>query len=790
MRTQVNRIALTLALLGLITPASVRADPVKAEARTIDGKVLLTFTAEVRPTDPFHDANAVGASAASIKGFQRGDTFYVVIRGTLTPGYHTYPLTRRSEDQLEPALSTLKYPNNPGLVPLFPVEESEAKFVDTKIQGIWLEFDQSFTWTQEVFIQPDAKPGTTAFNVTARTQICDDKGCTWLDTPISVPVTILDEPAMVPSPAVQKRLEMKTPPAPAVLPVPATPVPAAPDGSEPTPSELGQAGFDTSGLVSFVLQGMFWGLVSLITPCVFPMIPITVSFFLKQSESNKHSALKLATVYTLTVVIVLTIAAVALLSVFRWLSVHWVMNAFIGGLFIFFALSLFGMYDIEVPSILVAVAAALGVSLVYRLATQDWGAPWSERGPALLLNVGLAIGAVALAWLYRSGYLSQLADVTSSRESQGGIVGTIFMALTFTIISFACVAPFLGGFGGTAASSGMTVWHRLAGGFAFAATFAAPFFLLALFPSMLKSLPKSGSWMNSVKVVMGFLEVAAALKFFRQAEVAFHTPIFFTYDFVMATYVALCLLCGLYLIGVYNLHHDKAVKDISVSGLILAFLFFGLGFYLMPAMFKTYNARGERTFPSGVVFAWIDSFMLPDTSVEPPPLQLASPGGVAAHREVWLANLRKGLAEAKETGKNVFVDFTGVTCTNCKINERSVFPKPAVRNLFEKYVLVQLYTDRIPETFYSAGDQPGNASNSGVDAQKNLAFQREVFNTEQLPLYVVLRPVPAPGAEGAGAFQGAEWLPERGFQEIGRYFEGKINDEAAFIAFLEKFAKK
>src|SRR5947207_4277229 len=208
----------------------------------------------------------------------------------------------------------------------------------------------------------------------------------------------------------------------------------------------------------------------------------------------------MALVYCATIIVVLTVAAVLLLSVFRWLSINPIMNYALGGLFVFFALSLFGMYEIKLPS--------------------------------------------------------SLARFTSAREGQGGVVGTIFMALTFTIISFACVAPFLGGFGGTAAAA-RPLWHNLLGGFAFAATFAAPFFVLALFPALLKAMHKSGSWLNSVKVVMGFLELAAALVFFRTAEVrSASTAGFFTYDFVLSMYVAISIRCGLYLLNVYRLPHD------------------------------------------------------------------------------------------------------------------------------------------------------------------------------------------------------------------------------------------
>src|ERR1700735_5471796 len=172
-------------------------------------------------------------------------------------------------------------------------------------------------------------------------------------------------------------------------------------------------------LWGFILAGIFWGAISLVTPCVFPMIPITVSFFLKQSEKKHHRPLLMASVYCATIVIVLALAALLLLNTFRWLSINPILNFAMGGLFVFFALSLFGMYEIELPS--------------------------------------------------------GLARFTAAREGKGGFIGTLFMALTFTIISFACVAPFLGGFGGTAASSGLTWTHRILGGLAFSITFASPF---------------------------------------------------------------------------------------------------------------------------------------------------------------------------------------------------------------------------------------------------------------------------------------------------------------------------
>jgi thiol:disulfide interchange protein DsbD len=261
----------------------------------------------------------------------------------------------------------------------------------------------------------------------------------------------------------------------------------------------------------------------------------------------------------------------------------------LGGLFIFFALSLFGMYEIRLPS----------------------------------------------------GF----ANFTSARGGQGGVIGTVFMALTFTIISFTCIAPFYGGFIGlTASAQTAGDWLQLLlGVLAFSATFASPFFLLALFPSLLRSLPKSGSWMNTVKVVMGFLELAAGLKFLRAGELYLSdTAEVLSYDLVLGVYIALCALCGLYLLKIFRLPHDHEVEpQLGVGRLAWSIAFLSLGLYLTPGLFKT--ASGPQR-PGGMVFAWVDSFLLRE-----------------AEGLTWQGNLQKGLQEAEKQGKLVFVDFTGKT---------------------------------------------------------------------------------------------------------------------------------
>ena len=475
-------------------------------------------------------------------------------------------------------------PTVKGVVPLWPVQETDPKpgFENGSTR---LASNTTLLLARTRFSRRSRRqPGTIALPILLKSQVCDDKQhCDFVATDLKAEIEISADDAVPMSEEIKARWMRKnptrsswnrrhtakseaTPEAPKAAPTTATVIPTSLISGT---AEQYKASMDSivaklvrkdqdmnTDLLGFILAGIFWGAVSLITPCVFPMIPITVSFFLKQSEKEHHKPVTMALVYSATIVIVLTLAAAFMLSAFRWLSINPIMNYGLGALFVFFALSLFGMYDIELPS--------------------------------------------------------GLARFTSSKEGKGGMVGTIFMALTFTIISFACVAPFLGGFGGTAATSPRPMWHNILGGLAFAITFASPFFFLALFPTLLRKMPKSGSWLNSVKVVMGFLELAAALKFFRAAELAqFATASIFSFDFVLSIWIAICFLCGLYLLGIYRLPHDSPAEHIRVPSLVFAAAFLGLGLYLTPALFKV-NANGESGRPDGVVYAWVDSFVLPD----------------------------------------------------------------------------------------------------------------------------------------------------------------------------------
>ncbi len=647
---------------AVVEPKPPVAEPAKQPSRSSQVLKVISFQVAVEPPEA-----------------RPGQVVKLIIAGTPKEEYHTYSFTKKTKKQFGKFVSVLSIKETPAFKALWPVIESEPVATQEETGDVFLEHEKTFTLKQDILIDPKAPTGLLAIPLSIDLQVCDKNQCIPGVIERTAEVQVKGTPVAL-TPDIEKRLLEKPPEVEVVSPVPTV--------------FRGSAG---SGLLAFLLTGVFWGAVSLITPCVFPMIPITVSFFLKQSEKEHHRPITMAFVYCATIVVVLTIAAVALLSVFRALSVNPIMNFVIGGLFIFFSLSLFGMYDIELPS--------------------------------------------------------GLARFTSAREGKGGLLGTMFMALTFTIISFACVAPFLGGFGGTASNSNLTLTHRIFGGLAFAVTFASPFFILALFPTLLKKMPKSGAWLNTVKVVMGFLELAAAFKFLRTGElVVLAQPSIFTYDLVLGLYVALSLLCGLYLLGVYRLPHDSPVDNLSVPRMLFSLAFLCLAFYLAPALFK--GDKGQNQRPGGDVFAWLDSFLLPEDTESDLP---------------WTGDFQKGLAQAQASRKLVFVDFTGKSCTNCKLNERSVFSQPDFKSMLEKYELVQLYTDVVPNRFYPLMERVkfgSSTSRQHADALRNLELEREKFGTESLPLYVILEP-----------------LPNGKYREVGRQ-EGRITDQAEFMKFL------
>ena len=393
-----------------------------------------------------------------------------------------------------------------------------------------------------------------------------------------------------------------------------------------------------NNISSFLILAMSMGFLALLTPCVFPMIPITISFFMHRSENTNSSPVKSATVYMLGIVLTFTFLGMMLAILLgasgaNQLAANPIVNMFIAFLFIYFAMSLFGFYEIEIPE--------------------------------------------------------SLRRLSLQKENSEGYVGILFMALTFTLTSFTCTVQFMGLIL-VAASQGEWFWPII-GMLIFSLAFAFPFFFLALFPHYLTKLPQSGGWLNSVKVVMGFLELAAAFKFISNTDLVWNWNIF-TYEVVLYLWALIMLFTGLYIFGLIKFKNDSPVTfSIQRSLFALAFIFFG-----------TYLAAGNHGYD---INGNIKSYL--------PPKKYQS-------NLVWNNNLDDAFIIAKEQNKNIFIDFTGVTCTNCRWMETNIFSINSVEELMSEYVLVSLYTD------------------AGEGYLEKREYQINRFETAALPYYVIL----------------------------------------------------
>ena len=393
------------------------------------------------------------------------------------------------------------------------------------------------------------------------------------------------------------------------------------------------------GLFSFILFAIGMGFLALLTPCVFPMIPITVSYFTKEGEKEDNNPIFSASLYALGIIVIFTTLGLLLsftlgasgagdLAANPWI------NIFIASLFIYLAFSLFGYYEIQTPSF--------------------------------------------------------LRQFSINQENRGGIIGILFMSLTFTLTSFTCTVAFVGALLATA-SQGAIFWPII-GMLSFSLAFASPFFLLALFPQYLSKLPKSGGWLNSVKVIMGFLEIAAAFKFISNVDLVWNWGIF-DRNMVLLIWAIIFILMGLYLLGLIKMPFDSPIKKISFYRIIFCVIFLFVGIYLSTGLFNN------------KLHGLIESYLPPDKE------------------KIWIEDLDVGYKVSKELNKPIFIDFTGYTCTNCRWMEINIFEEDEVKKIFENFVLVKLYTD-------------GKEKNH----KKNRQLEIERFGTAALPYYVILSP--------------------------------------------------
>lgn len=426
--------------------------------------------------------------------------------------------------------------------------------------------------------------------------------------------------------------------------------------------------------------GVLGGLLALLTPCVFPMIPLTVSFFTKKTDDN--SGFMKALLYGLFIVLVYLILSTPfhLLDsvnpdILNEISTNVWLNVIFFLIFIIFAFSFFGYYELTLPS------------------------KWT--------------------------------NFTSQGEGVGGILGVFFMALTLSIVSFSCTGPILGSLLAGSLSSNGGAWQLTAGMGGFGVALGFPFALFAMFPNMLKALPKSGGWLNTTKVVLGFLELALAFKFLSNADLVQHWGLL-KIEVFLAIWILIFLGLTLYIFGVLKFPHDGPIRKrsflrISSGLLVFAFVvYLGSGFKLNDTT-KTFT---PLTLLSGLAPPVGHSILYPNDT----------PNNFKSFKD-----FKKGVAYAQKVNKPILLDFTGYACVNCRKMEEIVWSKPSIAPYFEnEYVLISLYVDdkkALPEAQKISVERLGGGTRTLTNfGHKWAHFQTEFFQSNSQPFYVLLSP--------------------------------------------------
>ncbi|MBL8296231.1 MAG: thioredoxin family protein [Bryobacterales bacterium] len=557
-----------------------------------------------------------------------GGKFLAKLTAKVQPGWHLYSTT-----------------TPPGPIPtrMGLSEKGSAKAVKLHQPPPVRKFDPNFNADSEFYdgeavflieaeLPADAKPGPVEIVAHARYQACSDTTClrpVRKEATAKLVVTVGAPAAALAIPANYVAGAMGT---------------SAPPQAATTPAPVQKGSGSEEGVGQFLLVAFGFGLASVFTPCVFPMIPITMSFFLRQEKGSVMQAV----VFCLGIIVLFTglgLLVTAVLGPFGVVQMGsnvWV-NLFIAAVFLTFGLSLLGAFEITLPS----------------------------------------------------GLLTKLDQASQ----QGGIFGTLLMGLTFSLTSFACVGPFVGPLLAASVQGGAV---RPALGMAgFATGLATPFFLLALFPQYLGRLPKSGGWLPRVKVVMGFVILAAMFKYLSNIDVVMQWGIL-TRERFLAAWIVLLAMPGLYLLGFLRLEGVKADQTLGVARTLVGAAFLVVAVSLWPGM--TCGRLGD-----------LEAYI-------PACAEGGGGGGAAAAGPKWIKNdYQQALRLAREQNKLVFVNFTGYACTNCHWMKANMFPRPEVVAALDGYILVELYTD-------------------GTDAasEANQKLQEGKFNTVAIPHYAIL----------------------------------------------------
>ena len=584
-----------------------------------------------------------------------GDVYKVIFTGKVAEGYHTYTLTDEfsATEIMDVAVEGGEPVGGPYEIST-PVEETDE-------YG-----DLAKHYYNEIIIAQDVKvnDGNATFTGTIFTNACTGGACKaeYYDFDVKIGET------------------------------------AATVASESAEEPVQKTAFPWG----LILQAILWGFAMLLTPCVFPMVPMTVSFFLKGSESVAQGRFKagmyglfIVLLYTLPIALLIVITRIiggesVTADIFNWIATHWLPNILFFIIFMVFAASFFGAFEITLPQ-----------SLVNK----------SDKG-----------------------------------SDKKGLAGVFFMALTLVLVSFSCTGPIVGNVLIQATSSNGAWWIPIVTMLAFSIAFALPFTLLAFFPSLLKDLKKSGGgWLNTVKVVMGFIEVALGFKFLSMADQTYHWGLL-DREIYLAIWIVTFALLGFYLLGKLKFAHDDDVPHISVTRLSLAIVVFSFVVYMVPGLW-------------GAPLSGLSGYLPPISTQD----YILSPGGTAnvvtvdapakseakkydflhlPHNLDGYFDLEQGLEAAKELGKPVFVDVTGHACVNCREMEQRVWSDPAALDILRnEYVIVALYVDdkhKLDENDWVTDAETGKVYKDL--GRVNSYIAREKFNVNAQPNYVLLSP--------------------------------------------------
>ena len=567
---------------------------------------------------------AVSLQAQSVKWSStveplEGDTYRIVLEASIPAPFHMYDM---GPYEGGPNATTITFTPSEGLELEGEVEQltTPHRYFDEMFQMEIGTFSGKAQFAQRVRL--------TAEQATVSAQlewmICDDQSCM---PPEDTELTI-----SVPEKAGASAAE--------VAPAPKSAAPAAKDAA------------GSKGLWALIIEAILWGFAALLTPCVFPMVPMTVSYFLKGEGGPAMGRLR-ASLYGLFIVLLYTvpIAAIILITrivggdavtadIFNWLATHWLPNILFFLVFMVFAASFFGAFEITMPS-----------------------------------------------WM---------VNKTDSKADTKGLGGIFFLALTLVLVSFSCTGPIVGSV--LIKSTSGEFWTPIITMLAFSVAFALPFTLFALFPSVLKKMPKSGGWLNSVKVVLGFIEVALGMKFLSVADQTYHWGLL-DREVYLAVWIVVFSLLGLYLLGKLRFAHDDEVTHLGVGRLALAIVVLSFVVYLIPGMWGA-PLKGLSGYLPPLT---TQDFVLGANTASAAPA--ATSEGIDGKRKYsdflhlphgleGFFDLKEAEAYAAKVGKPIFIDFTGHGCVNCREMEARVWSDPQVLEILRNdYVICALYSD-------------------------------------------------------------------------------------------------